>query len=254
MSNLALRLKYFRKRTQLSQMELELEINAAFGSISRIEAGKVNPTKETILRISKVLKLTDRELDYLIGPTSIPATLDEIHEAQNEIKDYFNTKGVIAYLVDDRYRLIAFSRSFIKLFNKHNDINYQKEIILKTLPELLLEPKYQLSSLFGSSVDNLKLLLTRFNNEMGFMKDDPYYLKIIKEIKNNDKAKKIWKDINSQSNVSLFSNPQRKISFKVMGKNFKMNYSNEHLQRFKRYDVVEYIPNNWFFKEFKKFI
>jgi len=36
-----------RLNAELSQMDLELAIGAAFGSISRLESGKVNPTKET---------------------------------------------------------------------------------------------------------------------------------------------------------------------------------------------------------------
>ena len=61
------KVKYFRLRSELSQMDLELEINASPGSICRLESGKVNPTKETLFSIAKALKLTDVETAYLFG-------------------------------------------------------------------------------------------------------------------------------------------------------------------------------------------
>jgi len=225
-------------------MQLELEISASFGSISRFESGKVNPTKETILKISKVLNLSDRELDYLIGPTSIPATLSELSDAQNEVKEYFNRKGVIAYLVDDRYRLIAFSNTFANILNVNTA--QQTEILYKTLPELLLDETYPTSKFFKGDLDhNIRLLLTRFKNEMGFMEDDPYYKKIVTTINNNEQACKIWEDINiKKDRVSVFTPNDRFACFKILGHEFKMHYSNEQLQKYKRFDVVEYIPTD----------
>jgi len=230
-------------------MQLELEIEAAFGSISRMEAGKVNPTKETLLRIATVLSLSDRELDYLIGPSSSPATINEIDAAQKEVKEYFAKKGVMAYLVDDRYRLIAFSDSFAKLF-RVKDERIKEEVILKTLPELLLDESYIVSQFFQADLEhNLELLLGRFQNEMGFMHDDPYYQKIMNLITNHKQANMIWEKISS-NNKSLYARGDRVVHFNVLGQKFEMHYANEPLQKYKRFDIVEYIPNNWFVKMF----
>lgn len=51
----------FRKRVGLSQFDLELEIDAASGSISRVENDLVNPTKETLRKIAKALDLAKFE-------------------------------------------------------------------------------------------------------------------------------------------------------------------------------------------------
>ncbi|MDQ6985419.1 MAG: helix-turn-helix transcriptional regulator [Candidatus Dojkabacteria bacterium] len=51
------KIKNFRKRAGLSQLDLEMRIDGSPGMISRIENGKVNPTKETISSISKIAKL-----------------------------------------------------------------------------------------------------------------------------------------------------------------------------------------------------
>ncbi len=61
------KIRKFRKRAELSQMELELEIGASPGSISRIENGQVNPTKETLYTISNILHLTSKETMEIYG-------------------------------------------------------------------------------------------------------------------------------------------------------------------------------------------
>ena len=63
MNSIGQRLKFFRTQLNVSQMDVELAIDAAFGSVSRMESGRVNPTKETVEKIAKALKLSDRELD-----------------------------------------------------------------------------------------------------------------------------------------------------------------------------------------------
>lgn len=61
------KIKYFRKRAGLSQLDLEVAIDASAGSISRIENNVINPTKETILDISDALNLHPIETAYLFG-------------------------------------------------------------------------------------------------------------------------------------------------------------------------------------------
>jgi len=61
------RIRQFRKRSNLSQMELELRIGAAFGSVSRMENGITNPTKETLFAIADALNLSAVETAILFG-------------------------------------------------------------------------------------------------------------------------------------------------------------------------------------------
>jgi transcriptional regulator with XRE-family HTH domain len=61
------KIRRFRKRAGLSQLSLELAIEASPGSLSRIESGKVNPTKETIVDIATALELETKEIACLFG-------------------------------------------------------------------------------------------------------------------------------------------------------------------------------------------
>lgn len=54
-------LKEYRKRSGLTQLDLEISIRAANGSISKIEKNKINPTKETLLKIANTLDLSKEE-------------------------------------------------------------------------------------------------------------------------------------------------------------------------------------------------
>ena len=55
------KLKSFRLRANLSQLDLEIRLGKSVGSLSRIENGSVNPSKETILLIARELNLTPSE-------------------------------------------------------------------------------------------------------------------------------------------------------------------------------------------------
>lgn len=61
------KIRYLRKINDISQMQIELETDIAFGSISRIESGKVEPTKETIFKIAKALNLSTYDTGWLFG-------------------------------------------------------------------------------------------------------------------------------------------------------------------------------------------
>lgn len=84
-TNLGQRIKYFRKRSKLSQMELELRINAAFGSVSRMENGITNPTKETLFSIAEALELSAVETATLFGINISEENTDFITELFDNI-------------------------------------------------------------------------------------------------------------------------------------------------------------------------
>ena len=65
--NLGEKIKYYRSRRGISQLDLEIAIDTSPGALSRIETNKVNPTKETLLKISRILMLSNIETASLFG-------------------------------------------------------------------------------------------------------------------------------------------------------------------------------------------
>lgn len=61
------KIRNFRLRAGLSQFKLEELIDASPGSVSRIENGEVNPTKETLVKIIEVLNIKSKDAALLFN-------------------------------------------------------------------------------------------------------------------------------------------------------------------------------------------
>lgn len=68
---LGYRIRILRELRNVSQFQLEIDAKLAPGMLSRIENGRVSPTKETLWRISLALKLSMPECIYLFGLESV---------------------------------------------------------------------------------------------------------------------------------------------------------------------------------------
>jgi len=79
------KIKFFRLRAGLSQLDLELAIHAAQGSISRIESGRVNPTKETIWSIATHMDLSREDTASLFGLDLTFTTKADNMQIRNEL-------------------------------------------------------------------------------------------------------------------------------------------------------------------------
>lgn len=69
--DLGYRIRILRELRNTSQFQLEIDAKLAPGMLSRIENGKVNPTKETLWRVAQALKLALPECIYLFGLESV---------------------------------------------------------------------------------------------------------------------------------------------------------------------------------------
>ncbi len=249
MGNLSKRLRYFRQTKGISQMDLEITTDLAFGSVSRFESGKTNPTKESIYKISEILNLSNSELDYLVGSTSKPANDSEIKQAEKEVESYFNKPLVLAFLIDDRFRLLKVSNTLMSIFDTL-DLNQ-----LITLPEILLSKENPIGKFFQKDLNaNLEQILIKVKDKMGFMIDDEYYKQITGSILKYSFAKKIWDEILIQ-NKSSHSIPisNRQFTFGTDKEFTKMHYTIESLEKNPRFSILELYPNMQFYKNFKKF-
>jgi transcriptional regulator with XRE-family HTH domain len=243
-SSIGAKVKYFRARGGLSQLELELAIGAAQGSISRIESDKVNPTKETLEKISQVLHLSSYELDYLWGLTDKEVTEEEIATAKQYLKEYFSKRTTLSYLVDERSRLWYASGGFL-LFLRVKESDAEK-VYGTSLIKLLLDPKYR----YIEKIDRknrevvLKNLLPRTFNEMSFLNGDTYYLDALKAIEGDKLASMIWNDVKKMPAKELHAIESRNVVFRIGAFKFDLTYSAEPLNFNRRFRVVEYALNN----------
>lgn len=247
------RLKFFRERAHISQFDLEGQMNAASGMISRIESGKVNPSKESVLAIANILKLNNKEIDYLIGNIAFPPTQEEIDKAINQIKDYFAHKNTFAYLLDERWRAHYASEGIYRLLQ--GTITNPKETIEKqfgkTILSILLNKELGLSKLlFQEDYYNntfLNFQFARYFDEVGFMTDDESYRETLNLIEQDPALNKIWHQVQTINiNTNILDSKVTKI--KVFGMNISLNYSREMLPKNPRFETIELFPTNKFIK------
>lgn len=112
------KIRNFRKRAGKSQFELELEIEASPGSMSRIESGQVNPTKETLRKIIEALELKsydamslfELEVNDLQGLVELAKKLSNsldidqlLQNAADQIAYDLKLFGCLVFLCDDEY-------------------------------------------------------------------------------------------------------------------------------------------------------
>lgn len=249
------RIRFFRKRAGISQFDLELAIDASPGMLSRIESGKVNPTKETVQKIGNELNLTHRELDYLVGISSSMANEDEINIVLEEVKDFMDRKDVLAYLLDRRWRFVYMSRGFSRLMKEYSiDSN---KLLNKSVINVLVDNSLGVRGMFEQK-DFEELLYSQmayYYAETNFMFDDPVFQETNKVIEEDKVAYKIWNLVMENHNNNKAMPPREKaVRFKVNGLYVPMTYSREPLINNIRFEIVEYQVKNKLLKMLMKAI
>lgn len=111
-NNLGEKIKKYRKRAGMSQMDLELAIDAAHGSISRMESGKVNPSKETLAQLVVALNLNQIQATKLYGIDPLPTYINIIKAISKSI-NVNDRKKLFQNSVDDLVYQLNLMSAFI---------------------------------------------------------------------------------------------------------------------------------------------
>lgn len=249
---IGIKIRNFRQSRGLSQTELEIGIDASSGSISRMESGSTNPTKETIWAIADFLQLEVRELDYILGKQDIPVTQEEVLKVKQKVKDLFSKPGFLGYILDDRYRMVYVSDTFYKILNQKPE-----NIEGKSIVDITLDPKYGVRDSLDPEhfEDTVKTVVERFYADMYFMMDDPYVKEDLTIIKNDPIARKFLPEKFSYKDIRWFhTQEERKAYFKLFGIKFALSYSSYQLYGHTRFAMVEYYKDSLLFKMMSRFI
>lgn len=140
------KIRNFRLRAGKSQMDLELEIGASAGSISRIENGEVNPTKETLLKISNALQLNTVEIASIQNLELLSP--EEVMQAISLFTRPLNLKEIIKNSVDVLFELYPEYNGGVLLLLDDENENILRARGVSEMP--LIEKVYEL---LGGGVD-----------------------------------------------------------------------------------------------------
>lgn len=238
------RLKYFRLRKKLSQLNLEIEAELTSGVISRIENGIINPTKETLLVIAKKLNLNNNELLYLLGSLHFLADENEINSAKTEVSSKLNSSKDLSYLIDDRWRFYGISEGFIRLLDiKKEELDF---VIGKTTVETIVDLKSPVLSRLNNKhyISLLNSYLPGYYAFMSHMFDDAIYLRTVECIMQNAEAALIWQSIEENKERGIIPEEAKFIQFRLMGIEFGLHYSIQPLTINDRFCLVSFYPKN----------
>ncbi len=244
-TELGTKIKHFRKRNRLSQFDLEINIGASPGSLSRIENGEINPTKETLFKLAKELSLSTYEKEYLFGVTDQPATEEEVKAVLESLKELFSRRGVLAYVGDERGRLWGVSESFRKLLKITPE--QVKEMSGDHLFRIVFDPKMGLFDRLDPeySEELIRSLISRnLIWEMGYMQEDFWYKRAVEYIRSNPVSSRIYDELLATPPENFTDVDNRTVYFKVHGARIKMHFSKEPVPKFERFKVIQYFPNN----------
>lgn len=147
------KIKYFRKRAGLSQMDLEVQVGLANGSLSRIENNTINPTKETLSRISSKLNLKPSEIAYLLG-LEIYST-EELIDAVDKISKSLDLESTLKTSVDILYDLYPNYNGGIILIRDSKNKNIVRARTISKIPNV-----EKLSEIMGKALTDFPIDLT----------------------------------------------------------------------------------------------
>lgn len=234
-----------------------MAIDASNGMISRIENGRVNPSKETVLQIADVVGMNDREVDYVIGSLRNPATEEEIEKAIDVVRDHFNQSNVYAYILDDRFRILYVSKGFENMFRKMLD-NYDdtlKKILGDYIVAMMVDDELGVAPFLKTDKYHEMMFyqLARVRRHMGFMKDDIWYKRIEEVLHGHPKLMDLWQQADVE-NINFNGLKSRQIDLRIKGMNIRMTLYIEPQWKYPRFETIEYTPNSKFLKFVTKVI
>ncbi len=229
----------YRKRAGLSQMQLETAIGAANGSVSRIESGQVNPTKETLMQISGALKLPPTERYYLLDEKFEEITAKDIQAVINTVGDVLNSSTFLGYLIDDKYNVVAISPSFMA-FVSNLGIDAQK-LIGKSMVEIVFNPELGIRKIidpvvFESTAINL---LSFFNQELNYRLHEQWWKELFARVKYLPDFEAIWEKTKQQK-INGYNPQSRAVTFIVGQAKVDAYYSLTAVYTDPRFTIAEY--------------
>ena len=235
------RIRNFRKAKGLSQQDLELEINASFGHISRIESGKINPSKELLLKIFETLRLSEEEIRSTLGIEFDQVNKEEIKTAVLSTKEYIDSSDYPSYLADDYFFVHHWNKKILRLLN---------------VPPLLAEPlrganvlEIMFHPLFMKTMDANRWKCLVIEDLIFFMRMTNYFLvpqnKVVNELfyslKKHPEFEKYWNQAKEKYTKEII--PGENLIYFRKGRKEECYYmSTINVLPSPRFRIIEYIP------------
>jgi|GEM_PF-2829383 len=161
-------IRSYRIEKGLSQTELEAGIGAAFGSLTKIESGKINPSKETLHKIIDCLHLPPiSALGLFDINTSFLGTIIESLRSIKNVKDASKLMDIVLHdvrlqlgLAGGAFYLIEADRLCLKSLSVTNFMLLARKIVKDPLKMLCFNLNAHTENLLVQAVHTKKIVIT----------------------------------------------------------------------------------------------
>lgn len=183
-----------REERKLSQSKLEVEAGLSFGTISRIENGVINPTKETIIKIAAALELLDDEYHYLISPQNSLPDIKDVKRIVDVYSSKIDSSAIPMYLMDCKFRVWYWNDKIVELLglSKMTDLEGKRG---QTTMRILLSkdygvrgriPMHLFPKIIKEQVEMYKIIVKKYKNEQIVYKE-------IRELSKDETFNELWR-------------------------------------------------------------
>lgn len=146
MNSLGQRIRFFRTRRGLSQLDVELGVGISPNSLTYIENDKKTPKLETLNKIATHLHLNFVDFAYLTGRTVDLPSEEEKQGALEEAADQLHHEYRLATLIDERKFILALSDQQV-LFLKKSGFPY--DVVGRNGMEVISQPNSFMRAMYS---------------------------------------------------------------------------------------------------------
>ncbi len=229
----------FREERKISQTKVEVETGLSFGTISRIENGAINPTKETLQRISTFLQLDSSEFTYLIGFNTISPTEKEANGFVEQIEQSISKTDFPAYIMDSTFHVWMWNKSILEIFgispekaNEHIGESYMKILFSPDLKIVDKIPPNIREEVLQKQVFRYRKMISKYRLSNRTIEE-------VNELKLQPLFSKYWNEYNSYDNDLAFG---EEFCIRYKDQTLSIQINMNIVQKDSRFFLVRYFP------------
>lgn len=238
-SSIGEKIRNYRKRAGLSQLELEVAISASNGMISRIESGQTNPTKETLKLIGQSLKLSRGELATLFGIDQPAITPEDINNVRSNLSEHFSNPEVFSLLLDRRWNVVMASEGF------YLNLGIPRELLSKmigmNLMEIIFSPSLGIRQIIGNAEEFYPHELALFYQELADQQREPWFKSLEEKLSTYPKFSDYLEKAKNIKEPFLSTGRQKTIHIQLGDTDVMLVPQFRHLNIDNRFEIIDYI-------------
>lgn len=231
----------FREDRKISQTRVEVETGLSFGTISRIENNVINPTKETLTRISTFLRLDSSEFNYLVGFNAVYPSKTDINYVVGQLGASLSEADFPGYIMDSTFRVWCWNLQLLRLFgisddqaNTHMGETYMQILFSPEFGILEKIPENKLLEVIRRQVWRYRKMISKYRLETSTIEE-------VNRLKQNPLFSKVWQEyIATDKDLSFGDN----FYCKFRGKELSILITMNELQLDNRFLLVRYHPRD----------